>query len=77
MEIILFTKNDCEKCDYVLERIPAGLDVKVLNAEGDGLAEAAYYEILELGFPVLVVDDEIVAEGGAPVVKKLKECAGE
>lgn len=76
METILFTKNDCEKCEYVKERMPAGIDVKILNADEDGLAEAAFYEVLECGFPVLVVDGDIVAEGGAPVVKKLKELAG-
>lgn len=76
MEVILFTKNNCEKCDFVKARIPANLDIRILNADEDGLAEAAFYEVLECGFPVLVVDEEIVAEGGAPVVKKLKEIAG-
>ncbi len=77
MELILFTKNDCEKCEYVLERLPVTMAVKILNADEEGLAEAAFYEVLECNFPVLVVDGDVVAEGGAPVVKKLREFSGE
>jgi len=77
VEIKLFTKNNCEKCVFVKERIPEGLDVQIINVEesADNLAEGAFYEVLDKGFPVLVVDDERVAEGAAPSVKKLKELA--
>ena len=77
VEIKLFTKNNCEKCVFVKERIPEGLDVQIINVEesADNLAEGAFYEVLDKGFPVLVVDDERVAEGAAPSVKKLKEIA--
>lgn len=75
-EIKLFTKNDCEKCDYVKERMPEGLQVQILNVETvDGLAEGAFYEVLDKGFPVLVVDGKRVAEDATPVLKKLKELA--
>ena len=77
VEIKLFTKNNCEKCVFVKERIPEGLEVQIINVEesADNLAEGAFYEVLDKGFPVLVVDDERVAEGAAPSVKKLKEIA--
>ena len=77
VEIKLFTKNNCEKCVFVKERIPEGLEVQIINVEesADNLAEGAFYEVLDKGFPVLVVDDERVAEGAAPSVKILKELA--
>ena len=76
-EIILFTKNNCNKCEYVKERIPPGIDVDVQNVDAaDGLAEGAFYGILGKAFPVLVVDDEFAAEGSINVLKKLKEIAG-
>ena len=79
VEIKLFTKNNCEKCVFVKERIPEGLQVQIINVEesADNLAEGAFYEVLDKGFPVLVVDDERVAEGAGPSVKKLKELAGQ
>lgn len=79
VEIKLFTKNNCEKCEFVKERIPEGLEVRFINVEEneDNLAEGAFYEVLDKGFPVLVVDDERVCEGAAPTVKKLKELAGQ
>lgn len=46
-----------------------------LNAdEIDGLAEAAYYEIIEKVFPVLVVDGEVI-EGALPILDKLNSLA--
>jgi glutaredoxin len=76
-EIKLFTKDDCGKCEHVKERMPKGLDVQVINVDTvDGLAEGAFYEILEKGFPILVVDDEFVAEGAIPVLDKLNAIAG-
>jgi len=40
----------------------------------DGLAEAAYYEILHKNLPILVVDDEVF-EGSIVIINKLKELA--
>lgn len=79
VEIKLFTKNNCEKCTFVKQRMPEGLDVKIINVEesAEGLAEGAFYEVLDKGFPVLVVDDVRVAESATPVLKKLKELAGQ
>ena len=75
-EIILFTKPDCQKCDHVKERIPAGVDVQFMDADTvDGMAEAAYYQILELEFPVLVVDEEVVT-GAIKIIDRLKKLAG-
>jgi len=74
-EIILFTKNDCGKCDHVKSRMPNKLDIRIVNAdELDGLAEAAFYEITEKIFPVLVVDGEVV-EGAIPILDRLEALA--
>lgn len=76
-EIKLFTKNDCGKCEHVKERMPSALDVQIVNADTvDGLAEAAYYQILEKVFPVLVIDDEVV-EGAIPILDRLNSIAGQ
>ena len=74
-EIILFTKNNCGKCEHVKSKMPKGIDMRIVNAdEIDGLAEAAFYEITELIFPVLVVDGEVV-EGAIPILDRLKTLA--
>ena len=71
-EILLFTKPACQKCDYVKERLPEGLAVDIVDtSQAEGLAEAAYYELLNKPTPVLVVDDEVV-EGSIEIMNKLK-----
>lgn len=74
-EIILFTKPDCQKCDYIKSHLPEGIDMRMVNTdEADGLAEAAYYELLNKNLPILVVDDEVF-EGSIVILNKLKELA--
>ena len=74
-EILLFTKTGCQKCDWVKERIPEGVKVNVINMEtADGMAEAAYYQLLNKHTPILVVDDEIF-EGAIKIVEKINTCA--
>lgn len=75
-EILLFTKPGCQKCDWIKERIPAGLRVNVINMEtAEGMAEAAYYELLSKHTPILVVDDQVF-EGAIIIMDKLKSVAG-
>lgn len=70
-EILLFTKPGCQKCEFVKERIPSDLDVSIIDtSSAEGLAEAAYFEILNKNVPILVVDDEII-EGAIPIINKL------
>jgi hypothetical protein len=74
-EIKLFTKNDCSKCEHVKSKMPKDLNIIIMNAdEIDGLAEAAYYEITDKIFPVLVIDGEIT-EGAIPILDKLNALA--
>lgn len=74
-EIILFTKPDCQKCEYVKSHLPEGVQPRIVNTtEADGLAEAAYYELLSKNLPILVVDDEVF-EGSIVIINKLKELA--
>ena len=76
-EILLFTKPDCQKCDYVKERMPEGLVVSIVNTStAEGLAEAAYYELLNKNTPILVVDDEVF-EGAIVILNKLKALASQ
>ncbi|HSV42590.1 MAG TPA: hypothetical protein VLH13_04180 [Methanomassiliicoccales archaeon] len=71
-EILLFTKPACQKCDYIKERLPEGLGVSIVDTTtAEGLAEAAYYELLNKNTPILVVDDEIF-EGAIVIMNKLK-----
>ena len=75
-ELKLFTKDNCGKCEHVKERMPKGMDIQIINADTvDGLAEAAYYEIVEKMFPVLVAGDEIIC-GSIPILEKLNSLAG-
>ena len=74
-EIILFTKPDCQKCEYVKTHLPEGVEPRIVNTtDADGLAEAAYYELLHKNLPILVVDDEVF-EGSIIIINKLKELA--
>jgi deoxyxylulose-5-phosphate synthase len=75
-EILLFTKPGCQKCDYIKERLPTGLNVSLVDTStAEGLAEAAYYEILGKHTPILVVDDE-VTEGAINILSRLNQLAG-
>lgn len=74
-EILLFTKPGCQKCDYIKDRVPAGLEVSYVDTStAEGLAEAAYYEILGKHTPILVVDDQ-VTEGAIAIMARLNELA--
>ncbi|HSA35645.1 MAG TPA: hypothetical protein P5202_03665 [Methanomassiliicoccales archaeon] len=74
-EILLFTKPDCQKCEYVKSHLPEGVSPRIVDTSiADGLAEAAYYEILHKNLPILVVDDEVF-EGSIVIINKLKELA--
>jgi len=74
-QALLFTKPDCEKCEYVKERIPENLDLKILDmTTTEGMAHAAYHEILEKYTPILVFGDEIV-EGSIKIKNRMKELA--
>ena len=76
-EFKLFTKNACGKCDHVKERMPKDLEIQIINADTvDGLAEAAYYEIVEETFPVLVADGKVIT-GAIPILEKLNAAAGQ
>ena len=72
-EILLFTKPECKNCDYVKARIPQGVKVTFVDTStASGLAEAAYYELLNAPTPILVVDDCIFT-GTINIMNKLKE----
>ncbi|NLI73987.1 MAG: hypothetical protein GX369_04355 [Euryarchaeota archaeon] len=74
-EILLFTKPECQKCDYVKDRMPGNLEISYVDTSTpEGLAEAAYYEILGKNVPILVVDDQVV-EGAIAIMSRLKELA--
>ncbi|MBI5001148.1 MAG: hypothetical protein HZB92_06445 [Euryarchaeota archaeon] len=74
-EIILFTKKDCQKCDYVKGKIPEGLELRVLDMESvEGTAEAAYYELIGKNTPILVVDGEVV-ESAIDIKNRMAELA--
>jgi deoxyxylulose-5-phosphate synthase len=50
--------------------------VNVINMEtADGMAEAAFYELLHKHTPILVVDDEVF-EGAIKIVEKITACGG-
>lgn len=84
-EIILLTKKDCQKCDWVKEKMnDVEKDaVRVMNAETvDGMVIRAYHEIFEEAeMPILIVskdensDPEII-KGSIKISKKINELVG-
>ena len=76
-DVLLFTKPECDKCDYVKAKIPENLEIKILDmTTTEGMAHAAYHEILEKYTPILVVGDEVV-EGAIKIKNKMREIAQE
>ncbi len=71
-DILLFTKPDCQKCDYVKERLPEGVDIELIDATTvDGMAEAAFYEVLEEPTPILVYNGDVVT-GALKIINRLE-----
>jgi len=74
-ELMLFTKPDCEKCNYVKERLPSGLDIHLIDATtAEGMAEAAFYEVVGEPTPILVIDGEKVT-GAINILNRLRSLA--
>lgn len=70
--VLLFTKPDCGKCDYVKDKIPRELNIQIIDmTTPDGMVHVAHYELLEKYTPILVVGDEMV-EGALKIKKKMK-----
>jgi len=71
-EILLFTKPGCQKCDYVKKKMPKDIGVQIVDmSSAEGLAEAAYFEILNRNAPILAVDEQVF-EGAIPILEKLR-----
>ncbi len=68
---ILITKEDCQKCDWLKDKISKeNLDVDIFDAEStDGIAHLTYHELWNTGeivaMPVLIIDDENIIKGEA------------
>ena len=72
-DVLLFTKPECEKCDYVKAKIPGNLEIQIMDmTTTDGMAYAAYHEILEKYTSILVVGDEVV-EGAIKIKNRMKQ----
>ena len=64
---ILFSLENCKRCEYIKERIPKDLDIEVKTYPHDlrdwtpdQLAEACYYEVytdLQRTAPILILPD--------------------
>ncbi len=60
-DLVLFTKPDCQKCDYIKKRLPEDVKIRIVDmTTADGMAEAAYYEILDKNLPILIANEEVV-----------------
>jgi len=69
---ILFTQPDCQKCDFVKDHIPEGLELDIMDLNTpDGMAEAAYHELIGKHTPLLLVDGVEVVEGAIEIKNKL------
>ncbi|MFH1139066.1 MAG: hypothetical protein V1816_23545 [Pseudomonadota bacterium] len=78
--MILFTKEDCHKCDNIknafdLERM--GISVAVITESDPGvLADLAWYELVDLveqgALPILVLDDGTHIKYELPIKRYLE-----
>ena len=74
-DVLLFTKPGCQKCDYLKEKIPEGLDIQIIDMSTvDGMAHGAYYELIERDMPILVHND-ITTEGAIKIKNKMLDIA--
>ena len=78
----LFTKENCEKCDYVKKHVDlaaAGVQVEVLGPDNpDSLAHLAWHGLVgvaEKSLPILVVDEANYVTGAIRIRKYLQHGA--
>jgi hypothetical protein len=76
--VTLFTKEGCEKCEYVKKNVnlkKLGVQVEVLSPENpDSLAHLAWHELVsvaETQLPILVLDDNSSLTGAIRIKKYL------
>lgn len=74
----LFTKNDCEKCEFVkksFDLASMGIGIEVLGPDNaDALAHLAWHglvDVAEKALPILVLDDMSHITGAIPIKKYL------
>ena len=77
--MILFTKLECGKCDYVKDKFDlASMGVQIgelSETNADALADLAYYELVETAekqLPILVTDDEQKITGAIRISQYLR-----
>jgi len=72
MNTILLTKDDCDKCDYVKERMPQ-IEVDIINLKTPrGIALDVRYSLKGNQMPILIHEDTPYF-GAIDVLKKLRE----
>ncbi len=80
--MILFTKTDCGKCDYVKSHFDLntlGVQIDELSdTNADALADLAFYELVETAekqLPILVTNDEQKITGAIKISQFLRSLA--
>jgi hypothetical protein len=75
----LFTKDGCEKCDFLKNRVDLGalgVNVEVLGPDNpDALAHLAWHELVavaEKHLPILVLNDCSYIADVVPIIRYLK-----
>jgi hypothetical protein len=57
----LYTRELCGDCQWLKGNMPENLDIQTLDpSTTDGMAAAAFHEVLETPLPVLVIDGETI-----------------
>lgn len=69
---VLFTKKNCEKCEYVKENLPVGLELEIQDiGTAEGLSKLAWFSQVstaETALPILVD-----YEPGSELMPRVKE----
>ena len=72
MKPMLLTQPGCQKCDWLKEKLIPENGVQILDVTTpEGMAQAAYYELIEKNTPILITEEEKVIEGTIPIKNEL------
>ena len=82
--MLLFTKEHCQKCEFLKEKInieALGIqEIKLTSSDAHALGLAAYFDIVTLmekpGLPILVTDNNSPISGVVNIKKYLRENNG-
>jgi len=77
-KLILITKQDCQKCEWVKGKIPEGMEITILDADTpEGMSHLALAESMEKQAPILLIGNggffPETVEGSIQINNRIKD----